>query len=222
MANKHETQSGLLERESAQRKRRTGRLRALALCALCVILISVLALDMFTDLLSWSHSVNYPLKYDDIIIARSREYSLDPALVCAVVYSESSFQPKAVSPVGARGLMQIMPETGEWIAQKLRIPDYNADMLFEPDLNINFGCWMLRYLFDRFDGDDKKALAAYNAGAARVDEWLKRADCSPDGVTLEYIPGKETRNYVKKVRAMHDIFIDLYASRLYAQLSDPI
>lgn len=182
----------------------------LAVCALCLVLIGIIGAYYFTDFLDWARVINYPMKYEDEIDRYAGEYQLDPALVCAVIYAESGFDPDAVSVDGARGVMQIMPETGEWIASKLKLDDYDADRLFEPDLNIRFGCWMLNYLFKRFDGDSQKALAAYNAGQGTVDGWMKRPDCSSDGITLSYIPYRETRNYVKKVKAAHDIYLEMY------------
>lgn len=195
-----------------RRARRQSRRRMAAVCALCAALILIIGAYYLTDFLDWARVRNYPLEYRDAIDRYADEYQLDPALVCAVAYAESGFRAEAVSVDGARGVMQIMPETGEWIASKLDMDDYSAERLFEPEVNIRFGCWMLSYLFSRFDGDSQKALAAYNAGQGNVDSWLKRPDCSSDGVTLSYIPFRETRNYVKKVKAAHDIYLELYYS----------
>ncbi len=190
----------------------------LLVCALCIALIGIIGLYYLTDFLDWAKVRNYPLEYAELIDAYAEQYQLDPALVCAVIYAESSFREGAVSVDGARGLMQIMPDTGEWIASKLGEADYSAERLFEPELNIRYGCWFLNYLFNRFAGDSQKALAAYNAGQGNVDSWLKRPECSSDGVTLEHIPVRETRNYVKKVKAAHDVYLELYyAERMQTQ-----
>jgi soluble lytic murein transglycosylase len=191
---------------------RRSRRISIAVCALCLLLIGVIGAYYLTDYLDWAKINNYPLKYEDLIDRYSQEYQLDPALVCAVIYAESGFDPKAVSVDGARGVMQIMPDTGDWIAGKLDMDDYDVDMLFEPEVNIRFGCWMLNYLYGRFSGDAKKTLAAYNAGQGNVDKWMKDPGCSKDGLTLDYIPFKETRNYVKKVMAAHDIYLERYYS----------
>lgn len=202
--------SGALYEERNQRREKRKRRNMLIICALCVALLTIIFLYYTTDFLEWAKIRNYPMKYKETIDAMSDEYMLDPALVCAVIYTESGFDSGAVSVDGARGLMQIMPDTGAWIASKLGDVTYGADRLFEPELNIRYGCWFLNYLFTRFAGDGHKALAAYNAGQGSVDKWLKRPECSSDGVTLMHIPSRETRHYVKKVRAAHDIYLEIY------------
>lgn len=202
----------LVQEREVRRARRSKR-NMLIVCALCITLIGLIAAYYLTDYLDWARINNYPMKYEDVIDKYSAEYQLDPALVCAVIYTESKFDPDAVSVDGARGLMQVMPETGEWIAAKLGMrATYDVDKLFEPDTNVRFGCWLLNYLYSRFDGDSRKALAAYNAGQGNVDKWLTQPECSSDGVTLDHIPFRETRNYVKKVKAAHDIYLERYYS----------
>lgn len=123
-----------------------------------------------------------------------------PAHVAAVILCESSYRPQAVSNVGAMGLMQIMPETGKWIAQKLDVEDiYTDDSLFDPETNIRFGCWFLSYLMEKYDGDMTRTTAAYHAGEGTVKKWLQEEENSPDGVSLSSIPSSVTNNYVKKV-----------------------
>lgn len=209
-------QRSSLARERERRRQRRQRRNMLMVCGLCIALIGIIGLYYLTDFLDWAKVRNYPLEYADIIDEYSAEYQLDPALVCAVIYAESGFRSDAVSVDGARGVMQIMPETGEWIASKLGEDDFTVERLFEPELNIRYGCWFLNYLFYRFSGDSQKALAAYNAGQGNVDSWLARPECSSDGVTLEYIPVRETRNYVKKVKAAHDVYLELYYSERMA------
>ncbi len=147
----------------------------------------------------------YPLDYKEEIVASSSEYSLDKYLVCAVIYAESSFNEKAVSRKGAVGLMQIMPETGEWAAGKIGLKGYAKDILPEPEVNIAIGCWYLgSYLNERFDGDLRKILAAYNAGPNKVSGWL-----DSEG-KLSDIPYKETKDYVEKVLRYYEIYKGLY------------
>ena len=131
----------------------------------------------------------YPVEYTDRLIAWSREFNLDPALVAAVVRCESRFHADAVSPRGAIGLMQIMPETGAWIADQLDGSGYTVDQLYDPEVNLWFGTWYLRFLLDRFEQMDD-ALAAYNAGPSRVAAW--QAEESP-----RY---PETATYVDRVK----------------------
>lgn len=202
----------LVEEREARRVRRSRR-NMLIVCALCIALIGLIAAYYLTDYLDWARINNYPMKYEDVIDKYAAEYQLDPALVCAVIYTESKFDKDAVSVDGARGLMQIMPETGEWIAAKVGMRGtYDVDQLFDPDTNVRFGCWLLNYLYTRFDNDSRKALAAYNAGQGNVDKWLTQPEYSSDGIKLDHIPFKETRNYVKKVKATHDIYLELYYS----------
>ena len=130
----------------------------------------------------------YPVAYTAQLIAFAEERALDPALVAAVVRCESRFEARAVSPRGAVGLMQIMPDTGAWIAQQLGIPDFDTGRLAEPALNLRLGTWYLRHLLDRF-GNADDALTAYNAGPGNAERW---ADGSGD-------PFPETRAYVARV-----------------------
>jgi soluble lytic murein transglycosylase len=154
-----------------------------------------------------------PLAYQDEIKKYAAAYDLDPARVAAVIYCESSFQPEAVSSAGARGLMQIMPETGGWIAEKLKDTSYYTDeKLFEPELNIRYGCWYLNYLDGRYDGDLTKATAAYHAGGTRVDEWLADKEYSTDGVTLATIPYDSTRAYVANVKTAYEHYKEIFRS----------
>lgn len=130
----------------------------------------------------------YPVAYTARLIAFAEEHALDPALVAAVVRCESRFKARAVSPRGAAGLMQIMPETGMWIAQQLEIPDFEAGRLTEPALNLRLGTWYLRHLLDRF-GNEHDALTAYNAGPGNAELWA-------DGSGSVF---PETRAYVERV-----------------------
>lgn len=144
----------------------------------------------------------YPLEYQQAIRQSSEEYALDPYLVSAVICAESRFDPKAVSPKGAVGLMQIMPDTGAWIAGKLGM-DYSPEMLTDPEVNITLGCWYLRYLTDRFEDDLDKVLAGYNAGPNKVSEWAGEG-------ALDDIPYPETEKYLTTVTRNHYIYKGLY------------
>lgn len=132
--------------------------------------------------------VLYPVAYIPQLVALAEEQALDPGLVAAVIRCESRFRVHAVSPSGAIGLMQLMPETGAWIAQQLGISDFEVERLYEPDLNLRCGTWYLRYLLDRF-GNEKDALAAYNAGPSNAERWV-----TGSGTVFP-----ETRAYVERV-----------------------
>ncbi|HWS29508.1 MAG TPA: lytic transglycosylase domain-containing protein [Clostridia bacterium] len=151
----------------------------------------------------------YALLYADEIKKSADEFALDRYLVAAVIHCESRNVKDARSYKGAIGLMQIMPETGAWIAEKLNVENYTQAMLWQPAHNIRFGCWYLKYLSDRYgDGDTSKVLAAYNAGPGNVEKWLNSEEYSREG-RLTSIPFKETENYVEKVG---------YAARKYEEL----
>ncbi|MDO5779208.1 MAG: lytic transglycosylase domain-containing protein [Clostridium sp.] len=151
----------------------------------------------------------YPYKYEKIVNKYSYEYNLDPFLVLAVIKTESNFNVDVESNKGAKGLMQIMDSTGEWIASKLEIDDFNANMLYDPEINIEFGCWYLNNLLKEF-GDLSLVLAAYNGGSGNVTKWLNDPEYSSDGENLTYIPFKETKKYVDKVNTRYNVYKFLY------------
>jgi len=141
----------------------------------------------------------YPLYYEDMIKERALEYEIDPLLVLAMIREESRFNPWNESAVGARGLMQIMLKTGEWIAEKINLINYNNEMLFSPEVNIDLGCWYIQYLNERFSDDLILALSGYNAGPGTTSRWLEKYDISDPDNFIENIPYDETRGYIKKV-----------------------
>lgn len=166
---------------------------------ICVVLVLAVAL-LLRGIIVYQV---YPLKYVDEIEKYSAEYQLDPYLVSAVICTESSFNLAAESRRGAMGLMQIMPDTGSWAAEKIGIADYTKEMLNQPDTNIRIGCWYLNYLNTMFKGDEDKVLAGYNAGPNNVIEW------AGDG-ELKDIPYNETKNYLVKVKRNLQIYKGLY------------
>ena len=154
----------------------------------------------------------HPLYYGDLIMLYASEQNLDPALVSAVILCESSFDPKAESRLGARGLMQLMPDTAEWIAHKYNEDGagYSFDSLYDPETNIRYGTWYLGYLSRRFGGDAKKIVCAYHAGQGNVDSWLKNPQYSADGVTLDVIPTQDTATYASRVLRARDVYQKYY------------
>jgi soluble lytic murein transglycosylase len=142
----------------------------------------------------------YPQGYWQSIVAAARRYGLDPYFVAAIIREESQFRPEALSPAGARGVMQVMPTTGEWIARMNGIRDFDRAKLFEADMNITIGAWYLSHLMKRFRSDLVLVSAAYNAGPEAVAGWSGRNGASSDAdAFVETIPFMETRGYVKKV-----------------------
>lgn len=152
----------------------------------------------------------YPRAYPDSVASAHIRWGVDPSLIYGIMRTESVYGSEQVSPVGARGLMQIMPDTGKQIAGMLGEP-YTADDLFEPDRNISYGAWYLSQLLERFEGQLPLAAAAYNAGPKYVSMWAKRADGTPIDVFIEEIPIRQTRDYVKKVLRAMAIYRQLYA-----------
>lgn len=152
----------------------------------------------------------YPLKYKNEVIRYSLEYDLDPHLVMSIIWVESKFKSDATSNKNARGLMQIIPRTGQWIAEQVGLSHYDDDMLYDPKTNIMFGCWYLAYLLRVFDGDVELALASYNGGMGNVIKWLKDDRYSDDGKTLKNIPIKETSEYIERVQKAYKQYKKLY------------
>lgn len=157
----------------------------------------------------WFLRLVYPIKYEDIIPEKSREYGLDPILIFAMVKVESGFNSQATSAKGARGLMQLMPETARWIATQ-RDLGYSQELLFEPKYNLDFGCWYLASLYREFRGDTILSLAAYNGGRGNVRRWLESNQWSGEHETISQIPFPETRRYLERVWAMARIYRRLY------------
>lgn len=187
------------------KQKRSNAIQYILLTFLLLILAVIIALLLGREL----EKRTYRLLYKDTIAQYAAEFSLDPYLVAAVIHTESSNRPEAVSPSGAIGLMQVMPETGKWIAGKLNIESFEEKGLFVPETNIRFGCWYLRFLLDRYGHNLPLAIAAYNAGQGTVDMWLQDpAVC--EGNVLYNIPYPETDNYLKKVQRAYEKYQILY------------
>ena len=153
---------------------------------------------------------NYPVAYTEYISQYATKYDLDPYLVQSIMRCESSNNPLAISKVGAIGLMQIMPDTGEWIGHKID-PDlaYSLDMLEDPATNIEYGCWYLNFLSNRFDGSAMEMIAAYNAGHGSVEKWLDDPRFSENG-TLTTSPFEDTARYYANVMLAYENYTTLY------------
>ena len=157
----------------------------------------------------------YPLRYPAIVRGHAQQYDIDPALLAAVIYTESRFRPHVRSPQGAIGLMQLLPSTAEGIATRTGGSAFVASDLDDPEINVRYGCWYLRHLRQHYKGLPNAttlALAAYNAGMANVDEWV--AQTRP-GQPLQ-IPAafSETRHYLKGVEHARGVYARLYPGEL--------
>jgi peptidoglycan lytic transglycosylase len=142
----------------------------------------------------------YPKGYWVNILSYARKYGQDPFFIAAIVREESQFSSNALSNAGARGLMQVMPTTGEWVAKRMKLAGFDSSKLFDADTGINIGTWYIGYLMKQFEGDPLLAAAAYNAGPDAVSAWLAKFGSRNDwDAFVEDIPFAETRGYVKRV-----------------------
>ena len=152
----------------------------------------------------------YPLKYAAFVNRAAEEYDFEPSLLFAMIYTESGFDPEAVSVADAKGLMQLTDDTFAWAQQRAGIESpLPPDRLFDPETNIHYGAFVL-YLLDQQFGDRDTALAAYNAGQGRVKGWLADSRYSDDGVTLREIPFPETAAYGRKIQQAQEMYQELY------------
>jgi soluble lytic murein transglycosylase len=193
-------------RSSGVRRRTLGTLLALAFVVLVVVLIAS----------GVNHAVDklgLPLTNASTIRKQAAEKRLDPALIAAVIYAESKFEPRQ-SSAGAEGLMQILPETAYFIAHLSGGSAFTASDLATPSINLAYGSYYLRYLLDHYDGDEMLAVAAYNAGLANVDRWVARAKANGGELTVAAIPFPETRAYVERVQSAQREYRSTYARQL--------
>lgn len=153
--------------------------------------------------------LTHPLDYRDTIGQASRLHRMDPYLLSAVIYEESKFQARSTSRRGARGLMQVMPETGRWVAGKIGLKNYDDEALYNPQVNIEIGSWYLKFLQKTYR-NDSLALAAYNAGLKNVDRWVKKSPSKSPEDVAKSIPFKETREFVIRVKRSHRAYRQLY------------
>lgn len=153
----------------------------------------------------WYLRARYPLEYEQLVRANARNRDLDPALVAAVIYAESRFDPNARSSAGAVGLMQLLPDTAAFIARKTGGEDFVVADLRDPEINVRYGTWLLDYLRDHYGGDVSTALAAYHAGPGNVDEWRR---------TDQGIGFPETEAYVREVERVRSVYAKAYGSEL--------
>lgn len=150
----------------------------------------------------------YPLDYAKYVEASSQKYGLEKSFVYAVIECESGFDKDAVSSVGARGLMQIMPETFEWLLTKTE-DALDEEDLFDPEISVKYGCLLYSILLSEFSSEET-AVAAYHAGIGNVRQWLSDEEYSSDGKTLKSIPFPSTEKYVEKVMKVKNIYEKLY------------
>jgi soluble lytic murein transglycosylase len=184
-------------------------LPALAAAVATAALVALVASEI-------SHEVRtggLPLSHAEVIRQQAAAQHLDPALIAAVIYAESKFDPRP-SPAGAQGLMQILPATAYFIARVSGGTSFTASDLATPSINVAYGSYYLRYLLDHFGGNEMLAVAAYNGGVSNVDSWVARAEADGHTLTLGAIPFGETRAYVQRVLQAQRDYRAAYAREL--------
>ncbi len=192
-------------RRAVARRRSAARRRLLKLVAIVAlggaVVAVVLAMPLFQKAVN---EFTLPLQDQDIIRQQAADKHLDPALIAAVIYAETKFDPRP-SSAGAQGLMQILPQTALFLAHRSGATSFTTADLATPQVNIAYGSYYLRYLLDEYGGSKMLALAAYNGGEANVNRWLAQAHAAGHSFTIADIAFPETQAYVRKVlQAQHD------------------
>mgnify|MGYP001004175521 CR=1 FL=1 len=152
----------------------------------------------------------FPMPYYEEVEEYAHKNNLKITMVYSVIKAESGFRPNVVSHRGAIGLMQITEKTGQWIASQLDVKDYQAKTLTDPEINIQFGCWYISYLLDRFSGNNELALAAYNAGEGTIRKWIESGEIKWKGNEIKSLPYPETEKYLVRVNRIYFIYKTLY------------
>jgi len=201
-------------RRPRKRSRSRGQRRRLA--AMLVVAFAgavvLLALKPWAD--KAVQELKLPLRHEDIIRQQAQDKSLDPSLIAGVIYVESRFRDQT-SHAGAKGLMQLMPATADYIARKSGGTRFVQGDLADPQINISYGSWYLRYLLQHYHGNVALVLAAYNAGEGKVDEWWRQATARGETFSVAtHIPFAETRAYVSKVLSARKAYRREYAEEL--------
>ncbi len=159
--------------------------------------------------LPWVQRVRYPVPYKVLVKKYAAQYQVDPFLVTAIMREESKFMPKAESDAGAKGLMQLMPETAQWAADQAGVKPFQQELLYDPETNIRLGSWYIANLSQQFHNNTVLIVAAYNGGRGRVKSWIDKGQISPGG-RIEELPIPETREYAKRVLSSYAKYRRLY------------
>jgi soluble lytic murein transglycosylase len=191
---------------------RVWRRRLALLAGLGLVVVAVLSLVQPAD--HAVREIKLPLRHEDIIRQQARDKQVDASLIAAVIYTESRFRDQT-SHAGAKGLMQLMPDTADYIASKTGGTEFRREDLATPQINIAYGTWYLRYLLAKYDHNTILTLAAYNAGEGKVDEWRRVASARGERFRVaSHIPFKETRDYVHRVLSARRDYRANYAREL--------
>lgn len=188
--------------------RRRNRSKAPLIMAIAAVAAALIAIVGYIGYNRYIEST-YPLKYQNYVEKYAAENHLDKYLVYAVIRTESGFDPSAESNVGARGLMQIMEDTFDWIKYKSDDEEAVYYDMYDAETNIRYGCMLLGYLMEEF-GNVEVVAAAYHAGRGNVTGWLADRKYSKDGVHLDEIPISDTAHYVDKIKKAIDKYVKMY------------
>jgi soluble lytic murein transglycosylase len=201
--------------ERSRRPSRTAarRRRLMAILAALVVGAAIVVVAMLPQVKEGIQELTLPLRHEDIIKQQAADKHLDAALLAAMIYQESKFQDRT-SSAGAKGLMQILPSTAQFIAHKSGGTAFELRDLGTPQINISYGSWYLRYLIDRYGGNVTLAVAAYNAGEHNVDIWVQRAGGEKHFDPSADIPFPETRHYVASVIEHRKLYRQKYSAEL--------
>jgi peptidoglycan lytic transglycosylase len=205
--------SSILARRSARPHRRTVPRRRRRRLVVGLALAGAALVIVLGPVQNAIREVTLPLRHDDIIRQQAHDKGVDAALIAAVIYEESKFRDQT-SHAGARGLMQITPRTADFIAHRSGGTAFEQGDLGDPQINIAYGTYYLKYLIDRYGGNDALAIAAYNAGETNVDRWVRAAGGEDDFDVDDDIPFPETRHYVHGVQKHRKQYHDNYADDL--------
>ena len=185
------------------------RIRAVAIILIIAIAIGLaVGIEFF---INKAEQGAYPLEYGQYVAKYASEYNVPEYIIYSVIKTESNFDPMATSSAGAMGLMQMTPDTFQWLTGEAHLNEgLHTNALYVPDVSIRYGTYYLTYLYRKFNYNWDTVFAAYNGGEGNVAKWLEDPEYSDGEGNLTYIPFAETRNYVKKVNAAIDTYKKLY------------
>lgn len=194
---------------NARRNSRRSALIGMIVIGVAIVGFCALFILLETGYENFYHAA-YPIEYEELVERYAEQNDLPRSLVYAMIRTESSFQPDATSNVGARGLMQLMPDAFDWVHMRMEgEEDVTFDDMYDPERNIEYGTYMVSLLLEEF-GTVENALCAYHAGWGNVKKWLADDQYTNNGVDLLDIPIKETKNYVAKVTEARQAYQSLY------------
>jgi soluble lytic murein transglycosylase len=157
-------------------------------------------------------ALRYPIAYYDLVLPATQRFGVDPLLAFSLIRQESLFEGAATSYAAAQGLMQIIPDTAQYIAYKLEWPNFQNNDVYKPYINVTFGVFYLKEQLDTFDGNVYAALAAYNGGPANSAEWFRISNGDPD-LFIQAISYDETQTYVRRIYEQYEVYARVYGAK---------